>query len=173
MVEAVAKTETEQILEPLPSQVIKARQDLTKVLQAKTGASGNASIYEHIIQVIDRIVQSCPDQAIERFEEISFLIKNSDEVNMEEFVRCHEDRRYAKHCGQTAEGTKAAIESLRKMFPASAGSAEAAGEGEEGGGGGGPVLGLVQDLTSLNRHVFNQAGVELGEYGSLILQKSL
>ena len=59
------------------------------------------------------------------------------------------------------------------MFPASAGSAEAAGEGEEGGGGGGPVLGLVQDLTSLNRHVFNQAGVELGEYGSLILQKSL
>lgn len=61
MVEAVAKTETEQILEPLPSQVIKARQDLTKVLQAKTGASGNASIYEHIIQVIDRIVQSCPD----------------------------------------------------------------------------------------------------------------
>ena len=37
----------------------------------------------------------------------------------------------------------------------------------------GPVLGLVQDLTSLNRHVFNEAGIELGEYGALILQKSL
>lgn len=40
-------------------------------------------------------------------------------------------------------------------------------------GGSGPVIGIVQDLTSLNKHVFNQAGVELGEYGSLILQKSL
>ena len=55
MVEAVAKTETEQILEPLPSQVIKARQELTKVLQAKNSNS-NTSIYEHVIEVIDRIV---------------------------------------------------------------------------------------------------------------------
>ena len=95
---------------------------------------------------------------------------------MEEFVRCHEDRRYAKHCDQTAEGTAASIESLRKMFPVTSSAAgDAAGGGEEGGDGGasGPVLGLVQDLTSLNRHVFNQAGIELGEYGSLILQKSL
>lgn len=62
---------------------------------------------------------------------------------MEEFVRCRDDRRYAKHCDQTKEGTAEAIVSLRKMFPASAGSAEATGEGEEGGGASGPVLGLV------------------------------
>ena len=55
------------------------------------------------------------------------------------------------------------------MFPATSIGDPAAGGGEEGGDGGGPTLGLVQDLTSLNRHVFNQAGVELGEYGSLIL----
>jgi len=59
------------------------------------------------------------------------------------------------------------------MFPASAPTEAAGGDGEEGGGASGPALGLVQDLTSLNKHVFNQAGVELGEYGSLILQKSL
>ena len=171
MVEAVAKTETEQILEPLPNQVIKARQDLTKVLQAKTGS--NASIYEHIVKVIDRIVQSCPDRAIERFEEISYLIKNSDEVCIEEFVRCNEERKYAQHCAQTSEGTSEGIETLRKMFPAQAAEAAAGGDGEEGGGAGGPTLGLIQDLTSLNKHVFNQAGIELGEYGSLILQKSL
>jgi hypothetical protein len=116
MVEAVAKTETEQILEPLASQVIKARQDLTKVLQAKV--NGNPSIYEHIVKVIDRIVQSCPDRAIERFEEISYLIKNSGEVCLEEFVRCSDERRYARHCDQTAAGTSEALEALRKMFPA-------------------------------------------------------
>lgn len=99
-------------------------------------------------------MQSCPDKAIERFEEISYLIKNEDELSLEEFVRCHEDRRYAKHCDQVAAGTNEAITSLRNMFPKQA-AAEAAGEGEEGGGASGPVLGLVQDLTSLNKHVFN------------------
>lgn len=66
------------------------------MLQAKT--KSNTSIYEHVVKVIDRIVQSCPDRAIERFEEISYLIKNSDELVLEEFVRCHEERKYAQHC---------------------------------------------------------------------------
>jgi hypothetical protein len=57
------------------------------------------------------------------------------------------------------------------MFGYTSTSAEVDPEGE--GAGGASVIGLVQDLSSLNRHVFNQAGVELGEYGSIILQKSL
>ena len=65
-------------MEPTPSQVIKARQDLTKTLQHKMGKS--PSMFEHIVKVFDRIVMSCPNQAIERFEEISYLIKNADTV---------------------------------------------------------------------------------------------
>ena len=93
MVEAVAKPGADTILEPTSNQVIKARQNLTQVLQKKAG--GKNSLYEHIIKVIDRIVATCPDQAIERFEEISYLIKNSDTLNLEEFVRCDVDRQYA------------------------------------------------------------------------------
>ena len=169
MVEAVAKPGEEKILEPTAQQVIKARQDLQAVLKAK--AANKPSIYEHIVKVVDRIVQSCPDQAIERFEEISYLIKNSDTLRLEDFVRCSDERGYARHDAQMAEGTRSAIEELRKMFASSGGAQAAAGEEEEGSGG--PVIGLVQDLTSLNRHVFNAAGYELGEYGSLILSKSL
>ena len=168
MVEAVAKTGSEDILVPLPSQLIKAREDLSKVLQNKV--SGKTSIYDHIVKVVDRIVQSCPDRAIERFEEISYLIKNSDTLNLEEFVKTTDERSYARHCDEMAEGTQTSIDSLRQLFASSGTQAEADPEGE---GGSGPALGLVQDLTSLNRHVFNQAGIELGEYGSLILQKSL
>jgi len=170
MVETVAKmTNGEKFLEPLPSQVIKARQDLTKVLQMKT--AGKVSLYDHIVKVVDRIVLSCPDQAIERFEEISYLIKHSDSLKLEEFVKITDERPYARHNGEIAQRTQASIESLRSMFPtSSAASGEVDPEAETKGGG---VIGLVQDLTSLNRHVFNQAGVELGEYGSLILQKSL
>ena len=169
MVEAVAKTGSQPILEPLKSQVIKARADLNKVLKAKHSGT---NIYDHIVKVVDRIVQSCPDRAIERFEEISYLVKNSDEIDLEEFVRCHEDRKYAQHCPATAKGTSGQIESLRSMFPIIQ-PAAAGGDGEAEAPDQGPVTGLVQDLTSLNKHVFNQAGVELGEYGSFILQKSL
>ena len=133
----------------------------------------NKNIYDHVVEVVDRIVQSCPDRAIERFEEISYLIRNKDTHALEEFVRCSDDRSYARHDPEMAEGTTAGIKSLSALFASQAAAAGGGGGEEEEGGGGGPTLGLVQDLTSLNRHVFNAAGIELGEYGSLILQKSL
>jgi hypothetical protein len=123
------------------------------------------------VQVVDRIVQSCPDRAIERFEEISYLIRNKDTHALEEFVRVADERSYSRHDADIAEGTRQGIESLRSLFGSN--QAAAAVDPEAEAEASGPTLGLVQDLTSLNRHVFNAAGIELGEYGSLILQKSL
>ena len=148
---------------------MRARQDLDKVLKKKL--SGEQNIYDHVVQVIDRIVRSCPDKAVERFEEISYLVKQHNQSRLESFVRCFDKRDYACHCKDMAQSTEASIEELRKLFTSSAPVADA--DGEEAAGSSGPVLGLVQDLTALNKHVFNQAGVELGEYGSLVLQKSL
>lgn len=88
-------------------------------------------------------------------------------------MRCSDERDYSRHCKVMAEGTKAGIEQLRTLFVNQAAAAGGGGGEDEEGGAGGPVLGLVQDLPSLNRHVFNQAGIELGEYGAVILQKSL
>ena len=105
MVETATKIGNESILEPLPHQVLKARQDLTKALSVKV--AGKPSIYEHIVKVIDRICASCPDQAIERFEEISYLIKHGDELELAEFVRCKDERKYAQHCSSLAKGTEA------------------------------------------------------------------
>lgn len=106
MVETVAKKQ--DFLEPKSNQVLKARQNLREVLQKKL--EGNMSIYDHVVKVVDRIVQSCPDSAIERFEEISYLIKSSDSLNLEDFVRCSDQRDYSKHCAVTSNGTKDAIE---------------------------------------------------------------
>lgn len=167
MVEAVAKLK-EATLEPPADQVIRARENLTKVLQGKAAGKGN--LYDHIVQVVDRIVMTCPDKAIERFEEVSYLIKHGDTLRLEEFLKTSIDTSYSCHDAQLAAGTEEVIKSLRALFATASPAAEAA---EEGEGGGGATLGLVQDLPSLNRHVFNQAGVELGEFGSLILQKSL
>ena len=69
-------------------------------------------------------MQSCPDRAIERFEEISYLIKNSDSVALEEFVRCKDERQYARHSDDMAAGTSESIAALSKMLkPAAAGAA--------------------------------------------------
>ena len=133
----------------MPEQVVKARQDLAKVLKNKTASK--QSLYDHIVKVVDRIVSSCPDRALERFEEISYLIKNADSVKLEEFVRCCDDRSYARHSDDIAEGTKEPLSKLREMF----GNASVAAEVDPEGEGGGSVIGLVQDLTSLNKHVFN------------------
>jgi hypothetical protein len=38
------------------------------------------NLYEHITEVINHIVKYCPDKSIERFEEISYLLKNKDTV---------------------------------------------------------------------------------------------
>lgn len=73
------------------------------MLKAKT--EQQASLYDHIIKVVDRIVQSCPEQALERFEEISYLIKNADTVKLEDFVRCSDDREYARHSDVLSENT--------------------------------------------------------------------
>lgn len=75
MAQAVSNKKVD-LLEPLPSQVLKARADLTKVLGKKL--NGKPTIQEHIVKIIDTIVHSCPDKALERFEEISYLIKHSD-----------------------------------------------------------------------------------------------
>ena len=115
MVEAVANpTNTVPVLEPLSNQVLKARQDLTKVLKTKTDSKAN--LYDHIVKVVDRIVQSCPDRALERFEEISYLIKNADVLKLEDFVRCDVQTNYARHCDDTRDGTQESLETLRKMF---------------------------------------------------------
>jgi len=55
-------------------------------------------LYDHIVEVIDRLVISCPDKAIECFEEVSYLIKSGDKVKLEEFIKINEKKDYAVHC---------------------------------------------------------------------------
>ena len=48
---------------------------------------------------------------------------------LEEFVRCKDERQYARHSDDMAAGTAESIEALRKMLTPAAGGAA----GEEGG----------------------------------------
>ena len=126
------------------------------------------NLHEHIVEVVDRIVMSCPDKAIECFEEVSYLIKNKDTLALEDFVKVNESRKHCIPDQQIAEGTKDHIEKVRSLFE----RAQAGGEdGAEDGGP--PAIGFVPDLLSLNKNVYRWAGIDFGEYNTLLLQKNL
>ena len=81
MVEAIdVGKKRKEFLDPLPGQAIKQHQKLQKVLQEAKSKKFMGNLYEHVLDVINHIVKYTPEKAIERFEEISYLLKNKDTV---------------------------------------------------------------------------------------------
>ena len=68
-----------------------------------------SNLHEHIIKVLDKLVNSCPDRALERFEEISYLLKNDDKLVLEDFIKTAENREYCVGCKETAKDTEGHI----------------------------------------------------------------
>ena len=70
---------------------------------------GKSNLQEHIIAVLDKLVVSCPDRALERFEEVSYLLKNNDKLALEDFIKTAENRDYCVASPQIAEATEGHI----------------------------------------------------------------
>ena len=68
---------------------------------------------------MDRLVASCPDRALERFEEVSYLIKKKDTLALEDFVKLHEPRDYCVANEEVAKGTQEHIAAVRGLFEVS------------------------------------------------------
>jgi hypothetical protein len=56
-------------------------------------------------RVMDHIVYHCPSEALNKLEEISYLLKNEDTIRIEEFLKTNEVKPYSK---PSSEETKAA-----------------------------------------------------------------
>jgi ribosomal protein L12E/L44/L45/RPP1/RPP2 len=118
-----------------------------------------------------------PDEALQRLEEVSYLVKNQDTKNIEEFLRLHDKRLYAAPNKAVAKASSKAIDGVLKMVykePAAIPDANAndGEEGEEQKEAGEPI-GFMPDICSDNKHLYPYAGISFGEYGTYILHKSL
>lgn len=102
----------DEFLRPRPSQTLQKDTNLTKVLKAAKSSQKDRSdnLYQHIIDVVDTLALNCPDRAIQRFEEVSYLLKNKDRHALADFVRVAESKDHAIHDEQVADGTKDLIE---------------------------------------------------------------
>ena len=74
---------------------IKQFDNLRTLLRNAKSQSG-VDLYQHLVDVMNHIVLHCPDEGLEKFEEISYLIKHKDSIDMNEFLKITGDLNYAR-----------------------------------------------------------------------------
>ncbi len=86
-----------------PTGQIKTFDNLRAILRSHKQDSG-VDLYQHLVEVMNYIVMHCPDQGLDQFEEISYLIKNKDKHAMEVFLRVREAWKYNNPSQVQSEG---------------------------------------------------------------------
>ena len=123
-------------------------------------STAGESLYTHLQRVFEHLIQHSPDLALERFEEISMMIKKG--IDPSKYLSVLEKRDYV-------DVAKDAESYIKKMSPHFE-QPEANEEGEIPQPD--PIASQVQDLLSESR-VFQWAGVGFGEMETYRLQKSI
>ena len=72
-------------------------------LENVRSASGE-SLYSHLQKIFEHMILHNPDKALERFEEISYMIKQGMDPN--EFLRCEDNRDYSQVANDRKEYCK-------------------------------------------------------------------
>lgn len=57
-----------------------------------------------------------PASAIEKFEEISYLIKKGDRSKIDDFLQCELKKDYARHCDVRKSATQSHIDKVKSFF---------------------------------------------------------
>ena len=61
----------------------------------KLKSNPNMNLHKHINDIMNHIVIHCPNEALDKLEEISYLIKNSDMLAIEHFLKVNSSSLYA------------------------------------------------------------------------------
>lgn len=86
----------------------------------KSKTDQNKNLHKHITELMNHIVIHCPDDALNKLEEISYLLKHGDTLAIEDFLKVNEKRVYSEPAsGDTVESTESVIESSQKFFKVS------------------------------------------------------
>lgn len=73
-------------------------QGLQAVLKDIKNTKG-IDLYTHIQEVFKQLILHYPDQALEKLEEVSYLLKHKDTIKMEDFLKVSDMRNYKDVCG--------------------------------------------------------------------------
>lgn len=130
------------------------------MLKGAVNKHGEGNLEEHLQKLFNFLILHYPGQALEKFEEASYLIKNN--MPIDQFMKIKDDRDYA----QLVKDLDGYTQQMQKVFrpPVSEDNEEEPAEV--------PAVGHVHDLMALSKQ-WQWAGVGFGEQETYRLQKSL
>lgn len=97
-----------------PSQ-IKTFDNLRTLLRNNKREDG-VDLYQHLVEVVNHIIMNCPDDGLDKFEEISYLLKNKDSMYMSDYLKIEEEKRHAKFNGNTPSQMIKNINAAKAFF---------------------------------------------------------
>ena len=112
----MSKASKQQVVHP--SQQLKNFDNLRNILKNSKSKEG-PDLYEHLVEVVDHIVLHCPDEGLDKIEEISFLLKNQDKISMEDYLRVDGNNHYSKPNSEIRELTMKYLSKAKKVFEVS------------------------------------------------------
>ena len=91
--------------------------DLKQRLEVQKKAEGQ-DLYKHVVKTLSHLVKHCPHDTLNKFEEVSYLLKHSDRLDHRDYLKSDVVKNYAKPADQsTIESTTPIIQGTKGMFP--------------------------------------------------------
>jgi hypothetical protein len=83
----------------------------------KNKKPGDKDLYSHVSKVMAHIVRHCPDDGMNKLEEVSYILKHSNTIKKEEFLKTKVNKDYAKPSDEVTKAcTQVYIDSCKKYF---------------------------------------------------------
>ena len=140
------------------------QEHLHRLLAVNEDPSGETNLANHVQNVVDILIDSYPDKALSKIEEVSTCLKMGDKVD--KFLKVKEDRNYLDVARNMTEYNQKAM----ALFPKKKEKTE---DDDDNGDGDEPQpVTFVSDLMA-DSQLWQWAGVGFGQQEVYLLQKSL
>jgi hypothetical protein len=81
---------------------------------------GDKDLYTHVTKVMSHMMQHCPDDPMNKLEEVSYILKRPDTLAMDEFLKVKVSKDYARPSDEASKANTApAIEAMKAYFKVS------------------------------------------------------
>ena len=136
--------------------------DNLKTLLKNAKSTTGKDLFQHLQEVFKKLIIHYPDQALDKLEEVSYLVKNSNTHTMADYLEIEDKRNYKEF----ADSLSGYISKMEKLFE----GPKAEEEGDEP-----PEVGPVGNVPDLlaDSKIFEWAGIGFGEAETYRLMKSM
>lgn len=143
----------------MSNQLLKEYDDLKKILKSSDGRE----LYSHLIECFNNLILYYPDDALDKFEEVSYLLKHEDKSKLRQFLNLDNPKDFKT----MTECKKNYVDKAASLFPRKVEEGGEDGEPQEQ-----PAAGKLSNLHA-DSEILEWAGISFGDIETYRLQASL